>query len=280
MTVAAEHSTRHPAPAAEPTLRRPVAGGEGGRSAAPRLRRAVRVALSAAVGLALSACALLDFEPPGPEEFPVHGIDVSYYQEEIDWMAVRNAGTTFAWIKATEGGDWLDPKFAQNYMAAGAAGLARGAYHFYYFCRPVEDQIAWFIRNVPVDPTALPPVLDMEWNSESKTCRYRPPRAEVHANMRKWLTAIEAHYGKRPVIYSTVDFYRDRLAGAFGDYHIWLRSVAGHPSVRYGDRKWHFWQHTATGRIPGIRGNVDRNVFFGSPRQWQTFLMGAHDPRA
>lgn len=271
-----------PTHTAAATIHPPKAPGgqatDAGRTQAPRVRRAARALLVASMALVAASCALFDYEPPEPEDFAVHGIDVSYYQEAINWTAVRSGGVTFAWIKATEGGDWLDPRFAENYNAAGAAGVARGAYHFWYFCRPVEDQIAWFIQNVPVDPSALPPVLDMEWNHDSKTCRRQPSRTEIHADMRRWLTAIEAHYGKRPVIYTTVDFHRDRMVGAFNDYHIWIRSVAGHPSVRYGTRRWHFWQHTATGRVPGIRGNVDRNVFYGSPRQWQTFLVGQHDP--
>ncbi len=234
---------------------------------------------AALAGLAvLAGCSALEFESSGPEAFPVQGIDVSKYQETIDWPAVRTAGKTFAWIKATEGGDRVDDRFHENFAAAKAAGLARGAYHFYYFCRPVEDQVAWFIANVPADPDALPPVLDMEWNHQSPTCRLQPDRDTIHRDMRTWLTAVEKHYGKRPVIYTTVDFHRDRLQGAFSDYHIWVRSVAGHPTVRYGARKWHFWQHTATGRVAGIRGDVDRNVFYGSRADWQAFVSGSLAP--
>lgn len=230
------------------------------------------------LAFAVAACSAIEIAPEEPDTFPIEGIDVSYYQQDIDWPSVRAAGKTFAWIKATEGGDRFDERFLENFAEAKAAGLARGAYHFYYFCRPVEDQIAWFIQNVPNDPTALPPVLDMEWNHLSPTCRLRPDRATVHADMRAWLTAIEAHYGKRPVIYTSVDFHRDRLQGAFNDYHIWVRSVAGHPSIRYGDRKWHFWQHTATGQVAGIQGNVDRNVFYGSLADWRRFLAGELPP--
>lgn len=254
---------------------------------AVRLRRAVghalrvvRLAATGAAAFTVGACAVIDFAPDTPGAFVVKGIDVSYFQGDIDWAAVARAGTTFAWIKATEGGDRFDPKFDGNFAAAAAAGINRGAYHFYYFCRPVEDQIAWFVDHVPADPSALPPALDMEWNPQSPTCTRRPPREDVLAAMRTWLEAVERHYGKRPVIYTTVDFYRDRLQGAFPDYHIWVRSVAGHPSIRYGERKWHFWQHTATGSVPGVRGNVDENVFYGTPGQWKDFVAGTLDPNA
>ncbi|MGD9657375.1 MAG: GH25 family lysozyme, partial [Methylocystis sp.] len=68
-------------------------------------------------------------------EFAVHGIDVSKNQGNIDWEQVRDAGVSFAIIKATEGGDRTDSKFAYNWAAAKAAGVPRGAYHFVYWCR-------------------------------------------------------------------------------------------------------------------------------------------------
>ena len=68
------------------------------------------------------------------------------------------SGVAFAFIKATEGGDHADDRFADNWAAARAAGMPRGAYHYYYFCRPALEQAAWFMSHVPKDPAALPPV--------------------------------------------------------------------------------------------------------------------------
>src|SRR5689334_7173402 len=72
--------------------------------------------------------------------FPIHGIDISKYQGEIDWAAVRGAGTKFVWIKATEGGDHLDERFHANWAGAKAAGVPYGFYHFMYWCRPADQQ--------------------------------------------------------------------------------------------------------------------------------------------
>lgn len=246
-------------------------------------RNILTASLGAASSALLSACSTAEFDlsqvdittPYEPEDFPIHGVDVSYWQGDIDWRQIRGAGTEFAFIKATEGGDWLDPKWHENYRAARAAGIPASGYHFWFFCRSAEDQIKWYIENVPVDPTALPPVLDMEWNAYSKTCRIRPPKEVVIPEMKKWLRAIERHYGKRPIIYTSVDFHEDRLVGEFEDYPIWVRSVAGHPSTRYGDRVWTFWQYTGTGRLPGVEGDIDRNVFVGGRRQWEKFVGGS-----
>ncbi len=84
---------------------------------------------------------------------------------------------------------------------------------------------------------------------------------------------MERHFGKRPIIYTSVDFYEAILSdGAFSDYPMWVRSTKHHPSVRYGSREWKFWQYQADGSIPGIEGHVDRNVFYGTPAQWYAFL--------
>jgi lysozyme len=127
----------------------------------------------------------------------IQGIDVSRWQRQIDWERVKGAGTRFAFIKATEGGDHLDERFRENWTGAKAAGIPRGAYHFMFWCRPVRDQIRWFIRNVPKDPDALPPVLDVEWNNHSR-CPKAPPTV-ARAKMREMLRAFEAHYGKKPI---------------------------------------------------------------------------------
>ncbi len=196
------------------------------------------------------------------------------YQGDIDWNSVRDSGVRFAWIKATEGGDRVDEKFDQNWIEARAAGIPRGAYHFAYWCRPAEEQAAWFLQHVPNDPQALPPVLDVEWTPGSLTCPRHIPREAALAMMKTMLDAMEHAYGKRPIIYTSVDFYRDVLSdGAFPDYPMWVRSVKCYPDVKYAGRHWNFWQHTAQGRVPGIQGYVDRNAFYGSSHDWHTWLV-------
>lgn len=203
-----------------------------------------------------------------PRNYAVHGIDVARYQGAIDWQAVRAAGIAFAYIKATEGGDMTDPAFAANWRGAARAGVPRGAYHFFYFCRPAEEQARWFIRNVPRDPAALPPVLDLEWNHLSPTCTRRPDGAVVRAEAARFLDILTAHYGQRPVIYTTPDFYRQTGIGSLPGTEFWLRSVAGHPSRVYPGQRWTFWQYTGTGTVPGVSGPVDINVFAGPVADW------------
>src|SRR5271165_3848580 len=210
---------------------------------------------------------------PRPHDYPVHGIDVSKFQGEIDWSKVADSGVKFAWIKASEGGDHADERFQANWEGAKAAGVPRGAYHFVYWCRPPMEEMAFFEQNAPVEPDALPPVLDVEATPTSKTCHRHLTQDAAIADMQVMLNEMERHYGKRPVIYTTVDFYRAILAdGAFLDYPIWVRSTKYHPSVKYGPRAWHFWQYQSDGRVDGIGVKVDKDAFFGTRDQWEAFL--------
>ena len=203
-----------------------------------------------------------------PRSYPVHGIDVSRWQGQINWRQARQGGVSFAFLKATEGGDLVDPEFQSHWRGAKQAGVPRGAYHYFYFCRSAADQARWFIRNVPRDQSALPHVLDMEWNPRSRTCTKRPSGTQVRAEARRFLSILERHYGKRPIVYTTIDFFQDTGIGTLQGTEFWLRSVAGHPGQVYPGQPWTFWQYTGTGRVPGITGDVDINVFAGSVDRW------------
>lgn len=216
-----------------------------------------------------------DWDRAPPWTYAVHGTDVSKYQTDVDWRTARQSGINFAFIKATEGGDRVDAFFARHWAGAKSAGVARGAYHFYYFCRTAKEQAEWFIRNVPREAGALPPVLDMEWNHTSPTCKLRPPATTVQAEMKVWLDIVGRHYGKRPIIYTSIDFYEDNRLDSFHGYDWWLRSVSAHPHDRYAGRGWRFWQYTGTGEVPGIRGDADINVFNGDAAEWRKWLKAA-----
>lgn len=245
--------------------------------------------LAAALGLASCAVAPNRYPAKGDAKphpgvaaaqyLPIHGIDVSKWQGRIDWASVRRAGTQFAFIKATEGGDHVDERFHENWVGAKRAGVPRGAYHFVYWCRPAHEQAEWFKRNVPQDPDALPPVLDLEWNGHSRNCPRKVSREVALDMARTMLREMEAHTGKRPIIYTDITFHKEVLVGELDDYPFWLRSVAAEPEERYDRRRWTFWQYTTTGRVPGITGDVDRNTFYGTENQWRTFLATDCDPR-
>ncbi|HEY4199460.1 MAG TPA: GH25 family lysozyme [Devosiaceae bacterium] len=247
-----------------------------------------KLLLAAVVVLLVSACARYsgpiqgDNRPhPGVDRarnMPIQGIDIARYQGRIDFDRVRATGTHFVYMKATEGNDYVDPAFFDNWQRAKTSGMAFGAYHFMTWCSTAAEQAAWFIKNVPADPAALPPVLDLEWNNHS-SCTKKFSKEDIIEKVRVMLAAMEAHTGKLPIIYTDIPFHNDILASESFDNAFWLRSTAAEPHQRYGSRGWTFWQWTQTGTLPGVKGEVDRNAFYGSQDDWTVFLLTGCDPR-
>nr|WP_283258417.1 GH25 family lysozyme [Pseudomonas sp. GX19020] len=207
-----------------------------------------------------------------PQGYAVHGIDVARYQTEIDWATARANGVNFAFIKATEGGDRVDPMFEEHWRGAGRAGVRRGAYHFFYHCRSAEEQARWFIRHVPKVAGGLPPVLDMEWTPFSPTCTIRREASVIREDARIFIDILTRHYGQKPILYTSIDFFEDNQMWKVTGADFWLRAVAKHPQDLYDGQHWLFWQYTSTGLVPGVKGEVDINVYEGNPIQWNAWL--------
>ena len=210
---------------------------------------------------------------------PIQGMDIARYQGRIDFEAAKRGGTHFVFMKATEGNEYIDPNFQANWLGARASGVPHGAYHFMTWCSLARQQAAWFEQNVPSDSDALPPVLDLEWNNDS-SCKKKFSKADMLEKIRVMLQAMEEHTGKLPIIYTDINFHRDILAGEHFPNAFWLRSTAAEPHHRYDQRDWTFWQWTQTGTMAGVRGEVDRNAFYGGPDEGVSFLLTGCDPRA
>lgn len=193
--------------------------------------------------------------PPDRRNYPVRGIDVSHHQGTIDWKRVAADDVAFAILKATEGGDHLDTRFAVNLSQALDAGLAVGAYHFFTFCRPGVEQAANFIATVPRDPRLLPPAVDIEFHGN---CPERPTPENLHAELMAFLGPVETHFGKPAVIYLPDDA-AIRYGSVMPERLRWVRSLIAHP----GDERWVYWQYDDKGRVDGIEGDVDLNVLQG-----------------
>ena len=215
-------------------------------------------ALAVAVGAGgIAALFAITWYEPG-WRYDVRGVDVSHHQGPIDWPALAaDDDVDFAFVKATEGGGWTDPRFAKNWEAAGATGLLRGAYHFFTLCRSGADQAAHLIATVPREPGMLPPAVDLEFTGN---CAARPPVEVFRSELDDFLAAVEEHYGVAPIAYVTPRFYRTYLADDPPDLVWWARSGFWEP---WGSPRWTFWQ-SWPGRRAGVDGDVDRNVFDGN----------------
>jgi lysozyme len=196
---------------------------------------------------------------PAAFYYEVRGVDVSHHQGAIDWENLKAGGADFAYIKASEGETFNDPRFSRNWFGAEQAGVLRGAYHFFTQCRTGKAQAANFIRVVPKDPDALPPVIDAE---HMGPCKDRNPVTNVASEIQILLDTLEKHYGKRPIIYSTREFHDAYLIGKFPKARFWVRSLILFP--RFRKDSWVFWQYHNRGRRDGVIGPVDLNAFRGT----------------
>lgn len=197
-----------------------------------------------------------------PEEYEVHGIDVSRHQRQIDWSDVSQSGNeevsiSFAFIKATEGRTVKDDYFPYNWRECKRNNILRGAYHFFRPHLTAEEQAQFFFNNVKLEKEDLPPVLDIEMKGSAspKTLRIK---------LKRWLVLVEKHYGMTPIIYTNYAFYKHYLQGKeFEKYPLWLAHYAT-SDLNSKVTGWHFWQHNESGKVEGIRGGVDFNVFKGN----------------
>lgn len=214
---------------------------------------------------------------PSKTKYPIRGVDVSHYQGVIDWDVLAQEEIRFAYIKATEGSSHVDPRFAENWVAAHETELDVGAYHFFSFDSPGESQAENFIRCV-ADASAdnsvlamLPPVVDVEYYADK---RENPPEPEaVRKNLQRYLDLVGGHYGMTPVIYSTEDVWEPYLKGHFDQYPLWIRNVMTRPPK---DAGWTFWQYSNRARLRGYSGQetfIDMNVFCGSSEEWEDWKV-------
>jgi lysozyme len=205
-----------------------------------------------------------------PVNYQIHGIDVSKYQNMIDWESVRlmnvnNVQIRFAFIKATEGLGNEDAFFQRNWRKTKTAGLTRGAYHFFLATKSGKAQAENFINSVTLTSGDLPPVLDIEQT-------YGVPIDKLRERTKEWLETIQSYYGTQPIIYTNVDFYTKYLKDDFDKYPLWVAHYLEHDQPRIY-RDWLFWQHSEAGRVNGIVTRVDFNVFKGDSIEFSKLLM-------
>lgn len=210
--------------------------------------------LSVSVVLGIGWTYFVTFSPDRGR-YPIRGIDVSHHQGDIDWQKVAADDVGFAYIKATEGGDYVDEDFASNLRAARDAGIAVGAYHFFTMCRPGAEQAANFLAQVKTIGSMLPPAGDLEYEGN---CAARPDARSVAAELADFLAPVEAAFGRQAVFYLTYGFYDD-YAASLPDRPLWTRWIAWHPA----DEDWLIWQYHDRGTVKGIEGDVDLNVWQG-----------------
>lgn len=221
-----------------------------------RRRQVVAGAAAVAVIAMLAAATWWSWFPrwrPALRDGERYGIDVSAHQGRIDWSRVATDEVDFAYVKATEGSDFIDDWFGENWSGAQLAGIERGAYHFFTLCTPGAPQAANFLNVARPDPAALAPAVDLEL---AGNCRERPPRSAVMADLDAFLTAVEAGWGRPVVLYLGDDFEGRYEVREALDRPLWLRRFL----LRPRGSGVTIWQVHGYAKVDGIAGRVDLNL--------------------
>jgi lysozyme len=216
------------------------------------------------------------------------GIDVSHYQELIDWSKVKASGVRFAIIKASEGIEYVDPLFEENFNGAVAAGIIPGTYHFYLpRYDPVEQARHYWsvLRDVIAKNPCLPPCIDLETAGATKS--------QMNGDVAAFMKEMQRLDGRAGLFYTSPGFWSTylpvpvlsqyRLSISQVDwaeaYPLWVAHyTTGWPSQVYPWAGWTFWQYSSAGKISGIRTRVDLDYFNGSAADLEALAArGAHD---
>lgn len=185
------------------------------------------------------------------------GIDVSHHQGKIDWKEVaKDKQIKFVYIKATQGTSIKDKNYEQNIKGARRQGLRCGSYHYLSCLTSVRSQFRNFQKAMRGHKQDLIPMIDIEHEGVK-----RWSKKQVQDSVALFAKLIERKYGKKPLIYSHVNFYNSHLTPRYNKYFLFLsRYSPERPSIK-GVGRHNIWQFTDRGRVRGIHGNVDLDRF-------------------
>jgi len=192
------------------------------------------------------------------------GIDVSGFQGAFDWQAEKGT-ISFAFAKATEGSSITDPEFARNWQQMKAIGLVRGAYHFGHPKNGAAADAGAFLSAVRAQGLESGDLLALDLET---TDGLGP--AQVAGYGRNWCSKVEAATGRKPIVYTFIDFAREGNCAGLGGYPLWIAdpsAPAGHPTVPGPWKTWAFHQYATT--------TVDRDVFNGDTAALKRFANPA-----
>jgi lysozyme len=208
-----------------------------------------------------------------PLNYSLHGIDISRHNGVINWEEVATSEKessliNFIFIKATEGTDLVDPSFGLNWNSAKEYQFYRGAYHFFVPYSDARLQALNFILNFKYQKGDLVPVLDFEIDAKSNN-----QRKKMIENVKTWLEIVEQHVGKKPIIYTNRSLYFKYVKNNFNDYPLWISDFKAPDLQGFDNSNVILWQHSDSGKINGIKENVDFNVFLGTPHKLEKYRL-------
>ncbi len=199
------------------------------------------------------------------DKYPIVGIDVSVHNGDIDFNKVKADGYSFVFIKASEGVDHHDSKFDANYQNARQAGLKVGAYHFFRKNTDGLNQAKNFLETIGWRKLDLPLVIDVEdWSNDKNVKDDRTQR-----NLDTMIDNLRSR-GHKVMIYTNGDGYKKYIKDGQVNINLWLCAFKSPDKIKHIPHQMQQYSHW--GRVKGIWGDVDLNVFNGSQEQWDKWL--------
>lgn len=190
---------------------------------------------------------------PSLELYPMRGIDLSAHNGDIDFDKLQRSDIDFAYIKATEGTDFIDRNFVRNAQGMRLAGIPCGAYHFFRFDTDGEMQALNFMRAIRNRDFTLPPAIDLEeWSNPEGFST-----SHIMHELRRMLALLRSE-GITPLIYTNKDGYYRFVKRSLDNYPLWICSFTDPPLD--SNITWEMWQFSHRGNIDGIKGFVDLNT--------------------
>jgi lysozyme len=210
---------------------------------------------------------------PYPDGYSIHGLDVSHYQEYVDWdhlQAATSYGDTiqfhFVYIKATEGLWTEDRAYDSYWREAHTHGLICGAYHYFVPGLDPVRQAQNYIGSVSLTRGDMPPVIDIEETRGHS-------KAEIVHDVKIMADILEAKYGVKPILYSNINFIEDNLVDDFNGYYFWVAHYYQNQLTVEEDIDWLFWQHSDKAMLFGSNQSIDVNVFNGNMTALRDILL-------
>lgn len=195
----------------------------------------------------------------------IRGIDVSRYQKDVDWEQVRAAGFEFAIIRVGyrgyDEGQLYPDKYAQaNYKGAKAAGVKVGCYFFSQAVTPEEaaEEARYVMEQIQDWELDMPVVYDWEYLGEQYRTAHVDARQLTDCTKAFCDTVEEAGYTAM-VYFNPSQSHKKMYLEELTDYRFWLAMYSDQMNYPF---KVDMWQYTNEGRVPGIDGNVDINLYF------------------
>src|SRR5262245_51045781 len=215
-------------------------------------------ALMVAAGLTAATLIVVMSATPADAATITKGLDVSSFQGNVNWTAQWNAGSRFAFIKATEGTYYTNPSFAQQYNGSYNVGMIRGSYHF---ARPDTTtgatQADYFVNHGggwSKDGKTLPGALDREYHPYGAQ-RYCKTQATMRTLVSSFVNEYHARTGRWAVIYTTTDWWTTctgNYGGFWANDPLWIARYASAPgTLPAGAPFWSFWQYSDSGPFAG-----------------------------